>query len=69
MPRTIAEKRGRTTVPMPEPLMSEVDRVVIDFPEYSWNRQKFVEEAVREKIFQLRQLQATYHDATLRHDR
>jgi metal-responsive CopG/Arc/MetJ family transcriptional regulator len=69
MPRTIVEKTRRTTLPLPEPLVQEVDRVITEFSQYAWNRQKFAEEAIREKIFRLRRLQAAYHATRVQRDK
>jgi hypothetical protein len=59
MPKTIGEKIPRTTLALPKPLVEEIDRIVGTFPQYAWNRQKFAEEAIREKIFALEHPPAT----------
>ena len=40
---------------MPKPMVDEVDRLVEAFPEFSYNRQQFIESAVREKIEKMKQ--------------
>lgn len=40
----------RVTIRLPSGMMNEVDRVVREHPELNYNRQQFVESAVREKI-------------------
>lgn len=45
---------------MPTPMMEEVDRIVERFPEFRWNRQQFVETAVREKIERYKLLEAGF---------
>jgi hypothetical protein len=60
MPKLIGEKMGRTTLPIRTPIIQEIDRIVKEFPEYGWNRQTFSEEALREKIMRVLELQAAY---------
>jgi len=55
MPRTITlslinEAAKRVAIRLPKRMMAEVDRIVVDHPELNYNRQQFVESAVREKI-------------------
>jgi metal-responsive CopG/Arc/MetJ family transcriptional regulator len=40
----------RVAIRLPSGMMKEIDRVVRDHPELNYNRQQFVESAVREKI-------------------
>jgi len=39
---------------LPKPMVDEVDRLVEAFPEFSYNRQQFIESAIREKIEKMR---------------
>jgi len=41
---------GRVAIRIPHVMMDEVDRLVREHPELNYNRQQFVESAVREKI-------------------
>lgn len=50
-------KRGtseRVPIRIPAPMVEEIDRIVREFPELNYNRQQFVETAIREKIEKLR---------------
>ena len=40
----------RVPIRIPGPMMNEVDRIVREHPEFNYNRQQFVETAIREKI-------------------
>ena len=40
----------RVAIRLPSGMMNEADRVVREHPELNYNRQQFVESAVREKI-------------------
>jgi len=53
MPKTIGEKAPRVTMPLPKSMVDEIDRIVKAYPQYAWNRQKFAEEAIREKMLAL----------------
>jgi len=55
LPRTISStsplsSNKRVPIRIPGTMMNEVDRIVRDHPELDYNRQQFVESAVREKI-------------------
>ena len=50
MPRTKKAATPRTPIRIPTPMMNEVDRIVDDHPELKYNRQQFIETAIREKI-------------------
>jgi len=54
MPRTIEvtnfEVARRVAIRLPGRMMAAVDRIVAEHPEFNYNRQQFVESAVREKI-------------------
>jgi metal-responsive CopG/Arc/MetJ family transcriptional regulator len=54
MPRTIEvtnfEVARRVAIRLPGRMMAAVDRIVTEHPEFNYNRQQFVESAVREKI-------------------
>jgi len=49
MPKTKGEAVARKNVRIPEPLMNEVDRIVLEGGLYI-NRQQFIESAIREKV-------------------
>lgn len=49
--------KDRTTVRMPNALLSEVDRIIKKFTYYG-NRQQFIETAVKEKIEKVRLIEA-----------
>jgi len=53
MPQT-KRKSERVHVRLPKPMVDEVDRLVEAFPEFSYNRQQFIESAIREKIEKMR---------------
>jgi metal-responsive CopG/Arc/MetJ family transcriptional regulator len=44
----------RVPVRIPAPMVEEIDRIVRELPELNYNRQQFVETAIREKIEKLR---------------
>jgi hypothetical protein len=50
MPRTINGENHRQSVRIPKPMIEEVDRIVREHPELHYNRQQFIECAIREKI-------------------
>lgn len=52
MPPTLRQKgrMGRVNIRVAEPLMDEVDKIVRKYPGLSYNRQQFVETAIREKV-------------------
>jgi len=50
MPRTINGENRRQSVRVPVPMIKEIDRIVIEHPELHYNRQQFIECAIREKI-------------------
>lgn len=35
---------------VPAPMIEEIDKIVMEYPELHYNRQQFVESAIREKI-------------------
>jgi len=52
MPRTITlsnidEVARRVAIRLPKRMMAAVDRIVAEHPEFNYNRQQFVESAVR----------------------
>jgi metal-responsive CopG/Arc/MetJ family transcriptional regulator len=49
----------RVAVRIPGAMMGEVDRIVKEHPELDYNRQQFVESAVREKIERVKMLEGT----------
>ncbi|MBS7650813.1 MAG: ribbon-helix-helix domain-containing protein [Candidatus Bathyarchaeia archaeon] len=55
MPKTIGRPTAttiqkRVQIRLPETMIAEVDRIVREHPELNYNRQQFVESALREKI-------------------
>ena len=50
MPRTVNGESHRQSVRIPIPMIEEIDRIVRERPELHYNRQQFIETAVREKI-------------------
>jgi len=68
MPRTInnsPEMQKRIPVRLPSTMMSEVDRLVRKHSELNYNRQQFIESAVREKIERLIMLQSAKTNNTI----
>jgi hypothetical protein len=51
---TSVEKKERTSVRLPEAMIAEIDRIVTEIPELSYNRQHLVESAIREKLLELK---------------
>jgi metal-responsive CopG/Arc/MetJ family transcriptional regulator len=50
MPRTINGENHRQSVRIPVPMIEEIDRIAREHPELHYNRQQFIECAIREKI-------------------
>jgi hypothetical protein len=50
MPRTINRENRRQSVRVPVPMIEEISRIVREHAELHYNRQQFIESAVREKI-------------------
>jgi metal-responsive CopG/Arc/MetJ family transcriptional regulator len=50
MPRTINGENRRQSVRVPVPMIDEIDRIVREYRELHYNRQQFIECAIREKI-------------------
>ena len=50
MPRTINGGNSRKSMRVPAPMIEEIDKIVIGYPGLHYNRQQFVESAIREKI-------------------
>ena len=64
MPRTISSlivetKDVRVQIRLPGAMVREVDRIVREHSELNYNRQQFVESAVREKIEHIKMLEGT----------
>jgi len=64
LPRTIASlivktKDLRVQIRLPGTMTREVDRIVREHPELNYNRQQFVESAVRKKIEHIKMLEGT----------
>ena len=53
MPETKKEPSPRVTVCIPRPLIAEVDELVRMYAYRAESRQKFVEEAIRSRIWQV----------------
>jgi metal-responsive CopG/Arc/MetJ family transcriptional regulator len=50
MPRTINRKTRRQSIRIPAPMIEEINRIVRENPELHYNRQQFIECAIRGKI-------------------
>jgi metal-responsive CopG/Arc/MetJ family transcriptional regulator len=50
MPRTINGENHGQSVRVPVPMIEEIDRIARERPELHYNRQQFIECAIREKI-------------------
>ena len=50
MPRTINGENHRQSVRVPLAMIEEIDRIAKEHPELHYNRQQFIESAIREKI-------------------
>ena len=50
MPRTINGANSRKNIRVPTPMIEEIDRIAMQHPELHYNRQQFIECAIREKI-------------------
>ena len=57
LPKTKRKTKPRTGVRLPNPMMDEIDRIVKNHPELNYNRQQFIESAIREKIIQIRSIE------------
>jgi metal-responsive CopG/Arc/MetJ family transcriptional regulator len=58
MPRTINGENRRQSVRIPVPMVEEINRIVREHPELHYNRQQFIESAIREKIEKTQLLKA-----------
>ena len=58
MPQVKRGSSDRVPIRIPAPMMEEIDRIVRELPELNYNRQQFVETAIREKIEKLRTMNA-----------
>jgi len=56
MPVSKRRKADRVPVRIPKPIVDEVDSICLDYPEYSYNRQQFIETSIREKIEKIKSL-------------
>ncbi len=50
MSKTARKAVERVGIRIPKPMTDEINRIIKDHPELSYNRQQFVESAIREKI-------------------
>jgi len=57
MPKTVKEKATRKNIRIPTPMIGEIDRIVDDNRELGYNRQQFIEAAIREKIERIRMME------------
>ena len=57
MPKMKKLKVERVAVRLPKPMLDEIDRIMKRFPEFNYNRQQFVESAVRDKNEKLKYLE------------
>lgn len=60
MPKTKKRKIERVNVRLPKPMVDEIDRIMKAFPEFNYNRQQFVESAIREKIEKIKVIEAGF---------
>jgi metal-responsive CopG/Arc/MetJ family transcriptional regulator len=67
MPRTINGDNHRESIRIPTPMVKEIDRIVKKRPELHYNRQQFIECAVREKIEKTRLIRAIDDEAEKKH--
>jgi metal-responsive CopG/Arc/MetJ family transcriptional regulator len=58
MPRTINGENRRQSVSVPVPMIQEIDRIVREHAELHYNRQQFIESAIRKKIEKTRLITA-----------
>jgi len=58
MPRTKREKVERVPVRIPKPMADEVDRIVREYEEYGWNRQRLIETSIAEMIMKVKSSEA-----------
>jgi len=57
MPKTKQGRKSRTGVRLPDTMLEWIDQLVKEHPEMNYNRQQFVESAIREKIERTRLLE------------
>ena len=57
MPKTKQGRKPRTGVRLPDTMLEWIDQLVKEHPEMNYNRQQFVESAIREKIERTRLLE------------
>jgi metal-responsive CopG/Arc/MetJ family transcriptional regulator len=50
MPKVINGANSRKNIRVPAPMIEEIDKIVRESPGLGYNRQQFVESAIREKI-------------------
>jgi len=62
MPKTLNGKNHRKCVRIPVAMINEIDRIVKEHIELCYNRQKFIECAIREKIEKIQQIET--HEKT-----
>lgn len=58
MPQTKQNKNDRKTIRIPAAMIGEIDRLIVAFKELKYNRQQFIESALREKIEKMKLLEA-----------
>jgi metal-responsive CopG/Arc/MetJ family transcriptional regulator len=62
MPRTINAENHRQSVRIPVPMIEEINRIVREHPELHYNRQQFIECAIREKIEKTQLIKARFQE-------
>ena len=65
MPRTINGKTPRQSTRIPTPMIKEIDKIAREHPGLHYNRQQFVECAIREKIEKTQLIKAIFCDCAL----
>jgi len=56
MPKSKRVTTERVPIRIPKPIMDEIDNICSEYEEYSYNRQQFIETAIREKIEKIKSL-------------
>jgi metal-responsive CopG/Arc/MetJ family transcriptional regulator len=60
MPRTVNGETSRKSVRIPETMIEGIDKIVVELPELHYNRQQFIECAIREKIEKTQLIKINY---------
>jgi metal-responsive CopG/Arc/MetJ family transcriptional regulator len=59
MPKVINGASSRKNIRVPAPMIEEIDKIVIEYSGLGYNRQQFIESAIREKIERMRPVGGT----------